>query len=92
MAVVRADHTSALDRAHGDAPGRAADRRGTASPFVLGLGLFPAGITIGGAAPSMEVLVLARVLQGLGAGAIPAVAYTSVGRAYPASMQPRVSR
>ena len=38
----------------------------------------------------MLVLVLARVLQGLGAGAIPAVAYTSVGRAYPSSVQPRV--
>jgi MFS family permease len=36
------------------------------------------------------VLVLARALQGLGAGAIPAVAYTSVGRAYPSSVQPRV--
>jgi MFS family permease len=70
--------------------GRAADRRGTAAPFVLGLTLFAVGITIGGAAPSMLVLVLARVLQGLGAGAIPAVAYTSVGRAYPSSVQPRV--
>ena len=70
--------------------GRAADRRGTAAPFVLGLTLFAVGITIGGATPSMLVLVLARVLQGLGAGAIPAVAYTSVGRAYPSSVQPRV--
>lgn len=70
--------------------GRAADRRGTAAPFTLGLALFSIGIAIGGAAPSMVVLVLARVLQGLGAGAIPAVAYTSVGRAYPPSLQPRV--
>ena len=72
------------------AAGRAADRRGTAAPFLLGLCLFATGIGIGGAAPSMVVLVLARVLQGLGAGAIPAVAYTSVGRAYPSSIQPRV--
>ena len=70
--------------------GRAADRRGTAAPFLLGLALFAVGITIGGAAPTMLVLVFARVLQGLGAGAIPAEAYTSVGRAYPSSMQPRV--
>ena len=28
--------------------------------------------------------------QGIGAGAIPAVAYTSVGRAYPAALRPRV--
>ena len=38
----------------------------------------------------MAVLVAARVLQGLGAGAIPAIAYTSVGRAYPPAIRPRV--
>lgn len=70
--------------------GQAADRRGTAPPFVLGLVLFAAGLTIAGAAPSMPVLVAARVLQGLGAGAVPAVAYTSVGRAYPPALRPRV--
>lgn len=70
--------------------GHSADRRGTAPPFLLGLVLFAVGITLAGAAPSMAVLVGARVLQGLGAGAIPAVAYTSVGRAYPPSIQPRV--
>lgn len=70
--------------------GRAADRVGTAAPFTLGLALFAVGIGVGGAAPSMLVLVLTRVLQGLGAGAIPAVAYTSVGRAYPSALQPRV--
>ena len=42
--------------------GRAADRRGTAAPFLLGLALFAVGITIGGAAPTMLVLVFARVL------------------------------
>lgn len=70
--------------------GQAADRRGTAPPFVLGLVLFSIGVAIAGAAPSMGVLVAARVLQGLGAGAIPAIAYTSVGRAYPPALRPRV--
>src|SRR5690606_22040803 len=41
-------------------------------------------------APSMPVLVAGRVAQGIGAGAIPAVAYTSVGRSYPPSLRPRV--
>ena len=70
--------------------GRSADARGTAFPFTVGLLLFSAGLLIGGLAPSMGVLVGARVLQGIGAGAIPAVAYTSVGRAYPPHLRPRV--
>jgi MFS family permease len=70
--------------------GRSADARGTAFPFTVGLLLFAAGLLLGGLAPSMGVLVAARVAQGVGAGAIPAVAYTTVGRAYPQSLQPRV--
>ncbi|MGV3759076.1 MAG: MFS transporter [Actinomycetota bacterium] len=70
--------------------GRSADARGTAFPFTVGLGLFASGLLIGGLATSMPVLVAARVAQGIGAGAIPAVAYTSVGRAYPQALRPRV--
>jgi MFS family permease len=70
--------------------GQDADRRGPAPPFSAGLVLFALGLLGGGLAPSMAVLVAARCLQGIGAGAIPAVAYASVGRAYPASMRPRL--
>jgi MFS family permease len=70
--------------------GEVADRRGTRLPFVVGLVLFAAGLVVGGAAPTMGVLVVGRVLQGLGAGVVPAVAYTSVGRAYPPELRPRV--
>jgi MFS family permease len=70
--------------------GQSADRRGTAFPFAVGLGLFSAGLLLGGLAPSMPVLVGARVVQGIGAGAIPAVAYTTVGRMYPATLRPRL--
>jgi MFS family permease len=70
--------------------GQEADRRGPAPPFVAGLVLFAAGLGIGGAAPSMPVLVLGRAVQGIGAGAIPAVAYVSIGRSYPESLQPRI--
>jgi MFS family permease len=38
----------------------------------------------------MLVLVLARALQGLGAGAVPAVAYAAIGRRYPEALRPRV--
>lgn len=70
--------------------GQAADVRGTAFPFAAGLGLFSVGLLAGGLAPSMPVLVAARVAQGIGAGAIPAVAYATVGRMYPAVLRPRV--
>jgi MFS family permease len=36
------------------------------------------------------VLVLARAVQGVGAGAIPAIAYTSIGRSFPESLRPRM--
>jgi MFS family permease len=70
--------------------GRLSDRRGTALPFSIGLALFAGGLVIGGLAPSMGVLVAGRAAQGVGAGAIPAVAYVSVGRAYPTRVRPRV--
>jgi MFS family permease len=70
--------------------GQLADERGTAFPYAAGLALFSAGLLIGGLAPSMAVLVVGRILQGIGAGAIPAVAYTTVGRSYPPALRPRV--
>jgi MFS family permease len=70
--------------------GRAADRRGTRLPFAVGLALFAVGLVVGGAAQSMPMLVAGRIAQGMGAGVIPAVAYTTVGRAYPAALRPRV--
>ena len=60
--------------------GRDADRHGPARPYVAGLVLFSAGLLVAGLAPSMWVLVGGRCLQGLGAGAIPAVAYVAIGR------------
>ena len=66
------------------------DRGSLVRPFALGLGLFSIGLLAGGLAPSMPILVLARVLQGLGAGAIPAVAYVAIGRALPESLRPKM--
>jgi MFS family permease len=72
------------------AAGRAADRRGPAQPYLAGLVLFAAGLVVGGLAPSMPVLVVGRAMQGLGAGAIPAVAYVAIGRSLPEALQPRM--
>src|ERR1019366_3164280 len=57
------------------AAGREADRRG---PAIAGL------------APSMGVLVAGRALQGLGAGAVPAVAYVSIGRSLAGPLRARM--
>src|SRR5579859_2036407 len=70
--------------------GREADRRGPAVPFVAGLLFFGAGLLIAGLAPAMGVLVAGRVLQGMGAGAIPSVAYAAIGRCLPGSLRARM--
>jgi MFS family permease len=72
------------------AAGREADRRGPAVPFVAALILFASGLAIAGLAPSMEVLVGGRVLQGMGAGAVPSVAYAVIGRSFPGPLQARM--
>ncbi len=72
------------------AAGEQCDAHGPARPFVAGLVLFAIGLTIAGLAPSMEVLVAGRAVQGLGGGAIPAVAYVTIGRGYHESLRPRM--
>ncbi|MDP9483981.1 MAG: MFS transporter [Chloroflexota bacterium] len=66
------------------------DRAGLARPFVIGLVLFALGLVIGGLAPSMEVLIAGRLLQGLGAGAIPPTAYVAIGRSLPERLRPQM--
>jgi MFS family permease len=72
------------------AAGRDADRHGPARPYVAGLVLFTTGLVVGGLAPFMWVLVLGRCLQGLGAGAVPAVAYVAIGRSLPEGQRARM--
>lgn len=66
------------------------DRRGLGLPYAAGLGLFAIGLVIGGSAPSMEVLVVARFIQGLGAGVVPPVAYVAIGRSLPERLRPKM--
>ena len=72
------------------AAGRAADRRGPAVPYIAGLIVFAVGLTIAGLAPSMPLLVAGRALQGLGAGAVPSVAYAAIGRSLPGNLRARM--
>ncbi len=70
--------------------GEQSDRHGPARPFVLGLVFFSAGLTIAGFAVSMPMLIAGRIVQGLGAGVIPPIAYVAVGRGYTEAGRPRV--
>lgn len=72
------------------AAGRQADRHGPARPFIAGLALFCAGLTTAGLAPTMLILVCGRALQGIGAGAVPAVAYVAIGRSLPEHLRARM--
>lgn len=72
------------------AGGEAADRSGPGRPFGLGLLFFGAGLLLSGLAPSMEVLIVGRVLQGLGGGALATAMYVAVNLAYPDGLRPRM--
>ena len=72
------------------ASGSLADRRGPAPPFIAGTTLFVLGLLAAGLANSMPFLIAARLLQGLGSGAIGSIAYVAVGRGYSADTRPRM--
>jgi MFS family permease len=69
--------------------GHAADHQGPAPVFLGGLALFTAGLLACGLAPTMPLLVVGRAIQGLGAGALSAVAYVAIGRAFGEAERPR---
>jgi MFS family permease len=70
--------------------GGALDRLPLRRPFLIGLVLFALGLAIGGLAPSMPVLVAARLVQGLGGGAMAPTAYVAIGRGLPQRLQPQM--
>lgn len=66
------------------------DRRGPVGPLVAALVLFTVGLVGCGLAPSMQVLVAARVVQGLGGGALTVCLYVLVGLVFPPVLRPAV--
>ena len=66
------------------------DRSGPRPALLVGSALFALGLVLAGVAWSMPVLVAARAVQGLGAGAVGAALYVLVARIYPPAMHPRV--
>jgi MFS family permease len=66
------------------------DRSGPLGPLAASLVLFSAGLVGCGLAPSMELLVTARVVQGLGGGALTVCLYVLVGLMFPPALRPAV--
>ena len=62
--------------------GRLADRYGIVRPFTISLLAFAAGSAAAGAAQSLDQLIAARVLEGLGAGAIVPLATAGASHLY----------
>ncbi|SDW73084.1 Predicted arabinose efflux permease, MFS family [Arthrobacter sp. cf158] len=72
------------------AAGNWSDRRGPAAPLYSSVALFVAGLLIAGTAGTMEILVLGRLVQGLGGGAMTVALYVLVARVYPPALHPKI--
>ena len=62
--------------------GRLSDLYGRRRMYLLGVGIFVVGSAASGASNSMAVLIAARTLQGLGAGALIPISMTIIGELY----------
>lgn len=62
--------------------GRAVDRMGPVLPMGVGIGIFILGLLGAGFAPTMELLLASRFVQGFGAGALNLSFMVVVARAY----------
>ena len=62
--------------------GRVADLAGIRLPLTVGVGLMASGALIGALAPTYPVLLVARLLQGAGAAAVPVLGMAIVSARY----------
>ena len=58
-------------------------RLGSRASYRVALALFVAGSLVCAAAPTMSVLLAGRLLQGVGGGLLPALAYATIRRLFP---------
>jgi MFS family permease len=72
------------------AVGAWSDRYGPKAPLYAAVALFVVGLVIAGLALSMPMLVLGRLIQGLGAGGQTVALYVVVARVYPSEIHGRV--
>jgi multidrug resistance protein len=67
-----------------------ADLYGRKKFYLLGMSIFAVGTLYGGLAPSMEHLIVARVLQGLGAGMMTPVSIALISDLFPPEKRGRM--
>src|SRR5258706_6566569 len=65
------------------------DRFGRARMLLLALTLFALGSAAGGAAPSLWLLIGARILQGVGGGGLMVMSQALIGELLPPRERPR---
>lgn len=70
--------------------GMLSDRRGPGWPLAGGVLLFLTGLIVAGFAPEMAVLVVGRVIQGLGSGLLLTALYVIIGERYHADLRPKI--
>ncbi|WP_430644909.1 MFS transporter [Agromyces sp. GXS1127] len=70
--------------------GNWSDRSGPLPPLLAAGVLFVVGLVIAGLAPNMPVLVLGRLVHGIGGAAVIVPLYVIVARVYPESVRSRV--
>jgi MFS family permease len=70
--------------------GEWADRYGSNRPLTIGLIVFGIGLLVSATASSMLTLILGRIIQGLGGGAIITALYTVINLAYSDALRPRI--
>lgn len=70
--------------------GRVCDAIGPAKPLAIGLVIFAGGLLLAGFAGSWELLVAARLVQGMASGVINTAMYVSIAAAVPSDARPRV--
>lgn len=66
------------------------DRSGPVVPLLTGVAVFAVGLVASGTAPTMALLIVGRVAQGVGTGTIGTALYVLVARVYPERLHPRV--
>lgn len=66
------------------------DRRGPGGALRAGVAIFAIGLLLAGLAQSMEVFLLGRCVQGLGAGFIGVGLYVVIGKVFPDHLRARV--
>ncbi|HJP78548.1 MAG TPA: MFS transporter [Pseudonocardiaceae bacterium] len=71
--------------------GRWADQRGPGMPLLTSISLFCVGLVVAGTATDMPILLVGRVVQGVGAGAATVAMYVLIAQAYEKSDRPAMS-